>query len=463
MRRFRARPKNRIKRMAFNAHFHFICADKNNNLFVKLMIKQLSALAIFSALAVAAVAQDAPKSDASEPQWTYKMSGFVDPQFYMDTREVVSAREEQMLFYPAPKVLDAEGNDINAKASNNALAITARIGLKINAPDALNAKIFGYLEGDFTGATNDGINMLRLRHAYLNMRWQKSNLLVGQYWHPMVAHEVMPGTRPLNMGIPFHPYSRYVQARYTQYFGSLELSGIAAFQLDNKSVGPDGGSTAYLRNSCLPELNAQLCFLGEKLYLGAMVNYVLLQPRTSVDIYFPHNGTDGKETYKTDTKIGSTAVSVFGKLNVSELSIRFQGIYGDNLVEQGLMGGYIEKQNVEKYEYSNFGTTTFWVDLGRTKGVCRPGLFAGYGRNNNFGDEIESYATVYGRGFDIEYVWRVQPRVGFYPSDYLNFFAEVEYTNAAYGKKIEDAGKYHYESDYNVGNYRFIVAAVFNF
>ena len=449
--------------MAFNAHFHFICADKNSNLFVKLMIKQLSALAIFSALTVAAVAQDAPKSDASEPQWTYKMSGFVDPQFYMDTREVVSAREEQMLFYPAPKVLDAEGNDINAKASNNALAITARIGLKINAPDALNAKIFGYLEGDFTGATNDGINMLRLRHAYLNMRWQKSNLLLGQYWHPMVAHEVMPGTRPLNMGIPFHPYSRYVQARYTQYFGSLELSGIAAFQLDNKSVGPDGGSTAYLRNSCLPELNAQLCFRGEKLYLGAMVNYVLLQPRTSVDIYFPHNGTDGKETYKTDTKIGSTAVSVFGKLNVSELSLRFQGIYGDNLVEQGLMGGYIEKQNVEKYEYSNFGTTTFWVDLGRTKGVCRPGLFAGYGRNNNFGDEIESYATVYGRGFDIEYVWRVQPRVGFYPSDYLNFFAEVEYTNAAYGKKIEDGGKYHYESDYNVGNYRFIVAAVFNF
>ena len=425
-------------------------------------MKQLKLLPVMVCLmAQPAFAQQDANTEA--PKWTYKMSGFIDPQFWMDTREVVSAREEQMLFYPAPKKLDADGNDINAQPSNNALAITARIGMKIGAPDLLNAKISGYLEGDFTGATNDGINMLRLRHAYLNMRWEKSNLLLGQYWHPMVAHEVMPGTRPLNMGIPFHPYSRYVQARYTQYLGGLELNGIAAFQLDNKAVGPDGGSTAYLRNSCIPELNAQLCYRTDNLLLGAMFNYVLLQPRTSVDIYFPHNGTDGKETYKTDTKIGSTAVSVFGKLNVSELSIRFQGIYGDNLVEQGLMGGYIEKPNVEKYEYSNFGTTTFWVDLGRTKGVCRPGLFAGYGRNNNFGDEIESYATVYGRGFDIEYVWRVQPRVGFYPSDYLNFFAEVEYTNAAYGKKIEDAGKYHYESDYNVGNYRFIVAAVLNF
>ena len=427
-------------------------------------MKQLKLLPVMVCLmAQPAFAQQDANTEA--PKWTYKMSGFIDPQFWMDTREVVSAREEQMLFYPKPKVLDADGNDINAQPSNNALAITARIGMKIGAPDLLNAKISGYLEGDFTGATNDGINMLRLRHAYINMRWEKSNLLLGQYWHPMVAHEVMPGTRPLNMGIPFHPYSRYVQARYTQYFGGLELSGIAAFQLDNKAVGPDGGSTAYLRNSCIPELNAQLCYRTDNLLLGAMFNYVLLQPRTSIDIYFPHNGTDGKETYKTDTKIGSTAVSVFGKLNVSELSIRFQGIYGDNLTEQGLMGGYIESelQDGNKYKYSNFGTTTFWVDLGRTKGVCRPGLFAGYGRNNSFGDDLNANDKVFGRGIDIEYVWRVQPRVGFYPSDYLNFFAEVEYTNAAYGKKIEDAGKYHYESDYNVGNYRFIVAAVLNF
>ncbi|MBO7494989.1 MAG: hypothetical protein J6T98_00430 [Salinivirgaceae bacterium] len=423
------------------------------------MIKQLSALAIFSAVAVASMAQDATNAEISEPKWTYKMSGFIDPQFWMDTREVVSAREEQMLFYPAPKKLDTDGNDINAKPSNNALAITARIGMKIGAPDLLNAKISGYLEGDFTGATNDGINMLRLRHAYINMRWEKSNLLLGQYWHPMVAHEVMPGTRPLNMGIPFHPYSRYVQARYTQYLGGLELSEIASFQLDNKAVGPDGGSTAYLRNSCIPELNAQLCYRTDNLLLGAMFNYVLLQPRTSVTV------TDAYKTYKTDTKIGSTAVSVFGKLNVSELSIRFQGIYGDNLVEQGLLGGYIESalNSDNKYEYSNLGTTTLWVDLGRAKGVCRPGLFAGYGMNNNFGDEVNNDATVYGRGFDIEYVWRVQPRVGFYPSDYLNFFAEVEYTNAAYGKRVDNGEKYHYESDYNVGNYRFIVAAVLNF
>lgn len=390
--------------------------------------------------------------------WSYKMSGFVDPQFYMDTREVVSAREEQMLFYPAPKVLDVDGNDVNASASNNMLAITARIGMKINAPDALGAKVFSYLEGDFTGATNDGINMLRLRHAYINMRWEKSNLLVGQYWHPMVAHEVMPGTRPLNMGIPFHPYSRYVQTRYTQYFGKLELNGVASFQLDNKATGPVGGSTAYLRNSCVPELNAQLVYRGQSLYLGAMVNYVLLKPRTSVV------DAVGKQ-HKTDTKIGSTSFSVFGKLNAGQMSLRFQGIYGDNLFEQGLMGGYVESAlNADnEYNYTNLGTTTVWADLSRTQGVCRPGLFVGYGCNNNFGDKVDYGSTVFGRGFDIDYVWRVQPRVGFYPTEYLNFFAEMEYTNACYGKRVEEADKYYYKSDYNVDNYRFILAVVFNF
>lgn len=421
------------------------------------MIKHLSAITILCALVATSMAQDTTKTTTVQ-KWSYKMSGFIDPQFHMDTREVVSAREEQMLFYPAPKVYDADSNDINAQPSNNMLAITARIGLKINAPDALNAKIFGYLEGDFTGSTNDGINMLRLRHAYINMRWQKSNLLLGQYWHPMVAHEVMPGTRPLNMGVPFHPYSRYVQVRYTQYFGKFELSEIACFQLDNKATGPEGGNTAYLRNSCVPELNAQLCYRSENVLLGAMVNYVLLQPRT-----FTTDTSNRK--HKTDTKIGSTSVSIFGKVNIGEVSVRFQGIYGDNLFEQGLIGGYIESElkSNNKYKYSNLGTTTIWADLGRTKGVCRPGIFVGYGLNNNFGDEVAANEKVFGRGFDIDYLWRVQPRVGFYPTDYLNLFAEIEYTNVCYGEKVEKNGKYHYKSDYNVDNYRFMLAAVFNF
>ncbi len=392
--------------------------------------------------------------------WSYKFSGFIDPQLFFDTREVVSAREEQLLFYPAEERLDASGSDINASQSLNMLAITARLGMRITAPDVLNAKVSGYLEGDFTGSSEGGINMLRLRHAYLNLRWTHSEVLLGQYWHPMVAHEVMPGTRPLNMGVPFHPYSRYVQARYAYHLRSWELAATVAFQLDNKATGPEGGATKYLRNSCVPELNMQLFYREERLLLGAMVNFVVLKPRTEVV-------TADNLIYKTSTLTASWAGSLFGKYEFDKWSLRFQGIYGNNLFEQLLLGGYVESAldpESHKYQYDNFGCATIWADLGYTKGLLRPGIFVGYGKNTDFGREIKKDETVYGRGFNIDYVWRVEPRIGIFPTNYLNFFIEAEYTGVRYGDKINlDNEAYKYDKGYDLGNLRLTLAAVFNF
>ncbi|MBP5396310.1 MAG: hypothetical protein J6Y34_04885, partial [Bacteroidales bacterium] len=151
---------------------------------------------------------------AQQTGWNYHFSGFVDPQLFMDSRQVVGAREGQLSFYPAPRLPDVNGNDLNAVPNLNMLAITTRLGLRIKAPDWGATKVSSYLEGDFTGSNEAGINMLRLRHAYISLQRERSEWLFGQYWHPLVVPEIMPGTRPLNMGIPFHPYSRYVQGRY---------------------------------------------------------------------------------------------------------------------------------------------------------------------------------------------------------------------------------------------------------
>lgn len=386
--------------------------------------------------------------------WSYKFSGIIDPQMFYDTREIVSSREEHLLFYPAPRVLDADGNDINAQPSLNMLSTTARLCVGVTAPNVGKTKVAGYFEGDFTGSTNDGINMFRIRHAYVQLGWEKSNLLLGQTWHPMVADEVMPGTRPLNMGVPFHPYSRFVQTRYTYTADRYKFMATASFELDNKMPGSNGASTAYLRNSCLPELNARICRYGDRLLLGVMYNYVLLQPRTETALGL-----------KTDTHFGSGSVSLYGKYDFEEYSLRIQTVYGENLYDQLMIGGYIETPNFEGYyDYTPWGSATAWFDFGRSKGFCRPGIFCGYGKNLDFGQTIDAKSHVYGRGFDIEYLWRVQPRVGFYPSNYLNFALEVEYTEAAYGDKNTVAdGSYSYTSGYNVGNLRFIGAVIFRF
>ena len=402
---------------------------------------------------------------AQQTGWNYHFSGFVDPQLFMDSRQVVGAREGQLSFYPAPKVPDADGNDLNAVPNLNMLAITTRLGLRIKAPDRGATKVSSYLEGDFTGSTESGINMLRLRHAYISLQRERSEWLFGQYWHPLVVPEIMPGTRPLNMGIPFHPYSRYVQGRYLCRSSALrpfvQLEAVAAFQLDNASAGPYGKSTAYLRAAALPQGNLQLRYVwGERVssFLGCMFNAEVLRPRNYFD-------DAAGLRHRTSTTFPSFTVSLFGRHDYKGWSLRYQGIYGDNLFEQGLLGGYLEKRISPdaSYTYAPFGCTSLWADFRRICGRWRPGLFLGYTQNNSFGSWSDADAAVYGRGFDIDNVWRVQPQVAFCPNVSVAFFAELEYTSAKYGEKLTEAGSAKYMPLEAVGNLRIILEAVFHF
>ena len=209
--------------------------------------------------------------------------GFVNPHYYADSRNVVGGREDMMLFYPKPILRDSLGHDLNEGWQANMLAITARLGLKINGPEMLGAATMAYIEGDFTGATNATINDLRLRHAYFRMYWDSHELTAGQYWYAMVVHEIMPMTNPLNMGAPFHCYARQPQVRYSFFpTGNWELLAVAQWQLDNMSQGLLNGtpqsSTLFARHSMVPELNAQLRYHNGDLFLGAAVNLKTIQP-----------------------------------------------------------------------------------------------------------------------------------------------------------------------------------------
>lgn len=414
----------------------------------------LIAIALF--IGFNTVAQD---TVANKNKSKVKLSfyGDINPQIYVDTRKVLEGREGEMLFYPLPEVLDANGNDINAVPRLNMVAITSRLGLRIQTPDMLGAKVTGLMEGDFTGSTGSGINMLRLRHAYMDMRWTNSELLLGQYWTPFVVHEIMPGTRPLNMGAPFHPYSRVVQARYTQYFGAIEAVGVAAFQLDNKSSGPLGGSTEYIRNSCVPDLTAMIRYNSGRLFFGVGYNFLLLKPRTSL---VDNEGL----THVTNTTFASHSTTVFAKYEFDNWSLRMQAIVSQNMDAHLLMGGYAESPFDEAalaYTYQPFGGYTAWLDFGKSTGKWRPGVFFGYAKNTGFEKPVDDTWLFYGRGLDIDFVWRIQPRIGWYVSPNIQFFAEVEYTVAGYGVNPDEY--YRYESTNNVANTRFILAAVYKF
>ncbi|MBQ9639273.1 MAG: hypothetical protein IJV22_06940 [Bacteroidales bacterium] len=403
-------------------------------------------------------------ADSTPATWRLRWSGFVNPHFYADSREVVGGRETMMLFYPQRWQSDAEGRDLNNVASWNMLAITARLGLHISGPDMMGAHTRAYIEGDFTGATNATINNLRLRHAYFQLNWTHSQLLAGQYWHPLVAAEVMPNTRPLNMGAPFHPYCRQGLISYDYRLGRWDFAATLSSQLDNMSDGPQGGSPQYLRHSPLPESNLTIRYRSEQLLLGAGVHLITLRPRTSY--------SDSLGIHATSGLVSAPSLTCFMRYSLGNWSLRAQYLYANNLSEIASMGGYSEtfSPTQNSFSYNTQAWHLAWVDFGRANGHWRPGLFLAYGNAANFGQTMfdPAYTTFYGRGYDIHRLWRIQPRIGYHANDHFNVYFEAEYTEAHYAMlstPVSSTMLQHYVVDPlgSVGNLRLMLSAEYHF
>ena len=362
----------------------------------------------------------------AQSPFSLEWRGFVNPHYYADSRSVVGGREDMMLFYPKPILRDSLGRDINDGWQANLLAITARLGLRITGPDMLGAKTSAYIEGDFTGSTNAAINNLRLRHAYFDLRWEHHRLLAGQYWYPMVVHEIMPMTNPLNMGAPFHCYARQPQVRYEYCLLGFEAVAVASWQLDNMSQGLLNGapasSTLFARHSLVPELNIQLRYLTKRFFFGAAANLKTIQPQvTTVATVLQHTG-----------RHSSFSWSLFGRYNGPGFTVKAQALLGNSLYEGCSLGGYLM---LADSTFQDWHFNTVWLDIERARGHWRPGLFLGYAKNLDYGRHTDAL-HVFGRGHDIEHLLRVQPRLTYKTLKGLDFTAEAEYTLAAYDDPV---------------------------
>ena len=115
----------------------------------------------------------------------------------------------------------------------------------------------GVVEADFFGNENAAFvdaNGFRLRHAYAQLSWKKTQLLFGQYWHPMFVPACYSEVISFNTGAPMQPFSRNPQLRLTRQLGRFSLIAVMAAQRDFTSPG---GSNVQ-RNAALPEFHLQL-------------------------------------------------------------------------------------------------------------------------------------------------------------------------------------------------------------
>ena len=377
---------------------------------------------------VFAFSQDGKKE---ENKLKLKLTGFVKNDFFWDSRQTVSAREGHFLLWPQAVDEDLDGNDINAKSNFNFLAVQSRISLGISGTEAFGAKISGKIEGDFFAQANDNINLLRLRHAYVKMNWTNTELLFGQYWIPMFITGCFPGTVSFNTGVPMQPFGRNPQIRLTQKLGGLKFIAVASSQRDYTSRGVDGVTGIYMRNSMLPELSAQIHFAKDKTILaGIGASYKQIVPQIVTATGFA-----------TDETVSSINAIAFLKVKTSPVTIKMEGVYGQNTPDVLGIGGFAvtEITDVARgyQSYSPISTMSVWTDIHTNGKDMQFGIFGGY--TKNMGTDKDIAGAVYGLGTNIESLYRVSPRVIF-NSGNVRFALEGEYTVANFGNTTDIRG-----------------------
>jgi hypothetical protein len=393
------------------------------------------------ALALAATALPAAaQAEKAPPAFGISLSGFVKTDIFYDSRQTVSIREGHFLLYPKGLLADSAGADINARSGFNILSIQTRLAGRITGPDALGAKTSAYVEAEFFGTSDADINGFRLRHGYLKLNWAKSELLIGQSWHPMFIAESFPDVVSFDTGAPFQPFNRSPQVRFTRMFGKVSLVATALAQRDFVSNGPDGTSSVYLRNAALPEFNLKLQAASKndsrktETVAGVSADVMKLAPRIVT-----------AAGYKTDESVTGLAAMAFFKQKWAKWTWKAEAVWGQNLHHLTMLGGYAVRGVADEvrldWNYTPIDTLSCWTEIQTNGAPWQTGLFAGYSKN--LGSSHTISGANYARGFNIDELYRLSPRL-VYNIGKMRFAGEAELTAASYGTpdvfgKVQDA------------------------
>ncbi len=366
--------------------------------------------------------------------------GFVRWEAYWDTRQVIGNRENQRLDFPARRLPDIFGADINAHGQWQMTAIETRAGIQLTGPDWGCIKTDGLIEGDFRGPSEDTIYGFRLRHAFGRVSWDTGSFLFGQWWHPLWIVECFPNTVGFNVGDPMEPQARDPQLRLTQRWDWFELILAACSQRDFSSFGPVTAispappSSIYIRNAVVPNFHLQMRGYFDNALVGIAGDYLRLTPRIVTN-----------NNVKTDEHINSFIVEAFGAVVHAPWSLRAKVLWAQNGNDQLLISGFGVRTVdpvTDRRTYSNTAAVAAWLDFSYI--FCCDNMELGFfvGGTKNLGssdrlfiDPTTKLPIIYafdGVAQNLDYVVRFSPRY-IYKRDPIRFAAEIEWTRASWG------------------------------
>ncbi|MCL3782654.1 FAD-binding oxidoreductase [Prolixibacteraceae bacterium JC049] len=393
------------------------------------------------------------QSAQAQDKPTVKLSGFVSTEAIFDSRKVVSARDGDVILYPAPISYDANGVDINEKGDFSFLSIHSRLRAKAGGVNLWGGKLSALIEMDFVGTSNANIGLLRMRHAMAQLDFDKTSIMFGQYWHPMFVTSCFPEVSSWGAAAPISVLSRNPQIRVTHQFSDEFRASLTALsQLDFKSSGPDGASSIYLRQSSMPEFNAHLEY-GAK---GNSVFGIVAGTKEIVPRQLNEAGNVVDESLRTYHALAYTT------LKFKPLKIKLQAMYAQNGSNMLLLGGYgVSEINTQtgQYSYTPLSTVNYWTEIITQGFKVNFGLFAGIANQLGSKDAIGKGNDVYARGSNLDYVARISPRI-ITGTKNVKVMLELNQTYAAYGDADE---KFKVTNTKRVGNTRLQLHVMYKF
>ncbi|MGI9649809.1 DcaP family trimeric outer membrane transporter [Chryseobacterium sp. RLHN22] len=435
--------------------------------------KKLLALLGFMTMATVSAQTDKVASDSltliqtktaeilKEPAVKVNFYGFIRHDAFYDTRQNIGAGENIVPLYPRDRALDVNGVDINDAPKFHMLSVVSRAGINVKGPDVLGAKTNGILEAEFFGATEAGINELRLRHAYVTLDWEKTQLGIGQYWHPMVILDCLPNVVNYSTGSPIFALNRNPQIRLTHKL-SENFKIIAAIN-SQRDFTPN--TTPY-RDSGVPSSHLQVQYKSKSFVAGLAGQYEVLRPQLS----------SGNPPIVNNETVKSFTALAYARVITKPLMISASAMMAQNAASLVMLGGFIGYSQPGTYDlYRTMNTRSAWIDFQQTtdKKVAF-GLYAGIVKNMGADDPVEGrVATTYGvtsswgavsattGGRSVDQLWRVVPRVDWSLSKTIKLRFEVENTVAKWGD-AQSNGR-GIGNEFNARNNRFHLATFFMF
>lgn len=406
-------------------------------------MKKLFTLISLTLLSVSALGQNTKSVETTEaralkdaklkPRFTF--SGRVEARFIYNSYNSKDSRDGVLYYYPLAPSYDKGGSDLNSENSLNFSVFSTRLSFLVDNIRVLGADMNAYVETDFLGSSDNYLQLLRLRQAYINFKWKNDRLLLGQTTSLTYMEDIAPATVMFNGGLPFNTLNRGAQIRYTRYFSPIIYWDFAAeIYTAHKSVGPSNAQT----KAAIPDLHTRLVFGDAKKIIGGVTfGYKFFKPR-SVD----------NSGYKVSTIVPSYDVSAFLAFTIDDYKFKIWGIYGQNLTPYCMIGGYgkVLGDNASgDYKYSNINTFSGWFDFETPlyKGF-QFGLFAGYQTSLGANKDVDltrsdngDFAYGYYRDANLAWFSRVSPRVYYHASKKFAFGLEYSYASSSWAQTVE--------------------------